>query len=238
MQVSNGDKVDATIDTPAAKQALTMLHQMRWDDNAMGANFLYDWSGINQDFAAGKIGMYMGGSDVYTSLFQQNNIKPADYGLAVLPLAPGSDAGLLGGGTLAAVNVKASPEEKVAAAKWIDFYYIQKYTNQDAAVLDAKTLADSKQPVGVPELPIFDKATESQYDTWIKPYVNVPVDQMSSFTNGIFGQALAGEPASHTQDMYAALDAVVQAVLTNKDADIDALLKGADGDVQAILDQG
>lgn len=235
---SGADKVDATVDTPEVKAALTLLRQMRWDDNAMGANFLYDWGTINQDFAAGKIGMYMGGSDVYTSLFQQNNIKPADYGLAVLPLAPGATAGLLGGGTLAAVNVKATPAQQVAAAKWIDFYYIQKFTKQDAAVLDAKTLAESKQPVGVPALPIFDRATQTQYDSWIKQFVNVPLDQMSSFTNGIFNQALAGEPGSHTQEMYAVLDAVVQAVLTDRAADIDTLLKGADGDVQAILDRG
>lgn len=238
MQVRTGDKVDATIDTPEVEAALTLLRRMRWDDNAMGANFLYDWGTINQDFAAGKIGMYMGGSDVYTSLHQQNNIKPADYGLAVLPLAPGATAGLLGGGTLAAVNVKATPAQQAAAAKWIDYYYIQKFTKQDAAVLDAKTLAESKQPVGVPQLPIFDRATQTQYDAWIKPYVNVPLDQMSSFTTGIFNQALAGEPGSHTQEMYGVLDNVVQSVLTDRAADINVLLKAADGDVQAILDRG
>ncbi|MFC4942302.1 ABC transporter substrate-binding protein [Pseudonocardia sp. GCM10023141] len=237
MQVVNGAKTEATVDNPGAKAALQLLHQMRWDDNAMGANFLYAWGTINQDFAAGKIGMYMGGSDVYTSLYQQNGMKPEDYGLAVLPLGTGGEAGLLGGGTLAAVNVKATPNEQAAAAKWIDFYYMSKFTKQDAAVLDAKTLADSKQPVGVPQLPIFDKATLTQYDGWIKQYVNVPLAQMTSFTNGIFSQALAGEPAAHTQEMYAALDPVVQAVLTDRNANIDTLLKQADTDVQAILDR-
>jgi multiple sugar transport system substrate-binding protein len=238
MQVANGDKVEATVDSPAAKDALTRLHQMRWDDNSMGANILYNWTGINQDFAAGKIGMYMGGSDVYTSLKQQNNINPDDYGLAVLPLAPGGDSGVLGGGTLAAVNVKATPEQQAAAAKWIDFYYEGKYVRQDAAVQDAKTLADSDQPVGVPKLPIFDKATLEQYNAWIKPYVNVPLGQMSSFTDGIFDQKLAGEPPAQAQEMYAVLDTVVQAVLSDQGADIDGLLKQADSDVQTIIDRG
>ena len=31
---------------------------------------------------------------------------------------------LLGGGTLAAVNVKATDAEQDAAVKWIDFYYM------------------------------------------------------------------------------------------------------------------
>lgn len=238
MQVANGDKVEATVDAPAAKEALTRLHQMRWEDNSMGANVLFDWSGINQEFAAGKIGMYMGGSDVYTSLKQQNGINPDDYGLAVLPLATGGDSGVLGGGTLAAVNVKASPEQQAAAANWIDFYYLGKFVREDAAVKDAKTLADSDQPVGVPKLPIFDEATLDQYNAWIKPYVNVPLGQMSSFTEGIFDQKLAGEPPAQAQEMYAVLDTVVQAVLSDQNADVDGLLKQADSDVQTIIDRG
>ena len=45
------------------------------------------------------------------------------------------------------------------------------------------------------------------------------------------------EPTAHTQDLYAALDPVVQAVLTDKNADIDALLDAANKQVQAILDK-
>ncbi len=40
-------------------EVLQRLHAMRWDDNSMGSNFLYDWAGINQAFAAGQIGMYV-----------------------------------------------------------------------------------------------------------------------------------------------------------------------------------
>jgi ABC-type glycerol-3-phosphate transport system substrate-binding protein len=237
-RMQNEDGTQATVDNPAAKEALTRLRQMRWEDNSMGGNVLYDWSTINQEFAAGKIGMYMGGSDVYTSLVQQNGINPADYGLAVLPLAPGSEAGLLGGGTLAAVSPKATPEQQAAGAKWIDFYYMAKLTREDAAVQDAKTLVASDQPVGVPRLPVFDRETLSQYNGWIEPYVNVPLDQMSSFTEGIFDQKLAGEPPAQAQEMYAVLDTVVQAVLSDPNADIDGLLKQADADVQTILDRG
>jgi multiple sugar transport system substrate-binding protein len=235
---ADAKQIEATVDSPAAKQALTRLHQMRWEDRSMGENILFNWTGINQDFAAGKIGMYMGGSDVYTSLKQQNNIDPNAYGLAVLPLAPGADSGVLGGGTLAAVNVKATPEQQKAAAQWIDFYYLGKFVRQDAAVQDAKTLADGGQPVGVPKLPIFDEATLDQYNSWIQPYVNVPLAQMSSFTKGIFDQKLAGEPPAQAQEMYAVLDTVVQAVLSDPNANVDQLLGQADSDVQTIIDRG
>ena len=46
-----------------------------------------------------------------------------------------------------------------------------------------------------------------------------------------------GEPKGKTQEIYALLDTVVQAVLTEENADIDALLEQADADAQALLDE-
>ena len=57
-----------------------MLKKMRWTDNSMGSNFDYGWSDINQAFAAGQVGMYVSGSDVYTNLVQASNIDPSIYG--------------------------------------------------------------------------------------------------------------------------------------------------------------
>ena len=66
---------------------------------------------------------------------------------------------MLGGGTLAAVNVVTDRGERDAAVQWIDFYYMQKLLTEEGAVTDAEALAANNQPVGVPALPIFDKAT-------------------------------------------------------------------------------
>jgi hypothetical protein len=114
---------------------------------------------------------------------------------------------------------------------------MNKLNTQDGAVADAKALVANKQPIGVPALPIFDKATYDESQTWIKDYINVPTNQMTSFTSGIFAQPLINEPTKNTQELYAALDPVVQAVLTDKNADIDALLKAVNTQVQAILDK-
>ena len=59
---------------------------------------------------------------------------------------------------------------------------------------------------------------------------------MTPFTSKIFDQPLVTEPVAHTQDLYAALDPVVQAVLTDKNADIDKLLDAANAQVQDILE--
>jgi multiple sugar transport system substrate-binding protein len=204
----------------------------------MGSTFDYDWNSINQAFAAGQIGMFTGGSDLYTAMVQNNHLVPADYGVTTIPLASSPDAGVLGGGTLAAVNVVTTEAQRDAAVNWIDFYYMNKLLTQDGAVADAKALKANKQPVGVPALPIFDKATYDQSQVWIKDYINVPTAQMTPFTSKIFDQPLVTEPKVHTQDLYAALDPVLQAVLTDKNANIDALLDAANKQIQATIDKG
>jgi multiple sugar transport system substrate-binding protein len=229
------DGKKATLTNDGTKASLQFLKDLRWTDNSMGANFTYDWSGINQAFAAGKIGMYTSGQDVYTSLVQTNNINPKSYGLTMLPLS-GGDAGVLGGGTMAAVSSKASNNEKAAAVKWIDYHYLGKYTNEAAAKKNAEIQIASKQPVGTPELPIFSQQQYEQYQGWIKSYINVPLDQMTSFTGKVFDAKLVNEPAIATQDVYKSLDTVVQAVLTDKNANIDALLADANTKAQRAID--
>lgn len=231
-------KTTATLDNAATKSALNMLKEIRWTDGSMGATFDYDWGKINQAYSSGQIGMFVGGSDLFTAMTQNNNLNPADYGVTTIPLASDPNAGVLGGGTLAAVNVATTEAQRDAGVLWIDFYYMNKLNTQEGAVADAKALVANKQPVGVPALPIFDKATYDESQTWIKDYINVPTNQMSSFTSNIFKQPIVTEPKLHTQDLYAALDPVVQAVLTDKNADIDALLKAANTKVQGILDKG
>lgn len=234
-QEGSGEDTEVTVDTPAFEEALQLLHDMRWEDNSMGSNFLYDWNSINQAFASGQIGMYVSGGGNYDLLVSQNAIDPADYGETVLPLE-GEDAGVLGGGTLAVVSAEADDAVKEAAVRWIDFFYMRKLFDEDSAVRYARTQAEDDQAVGAPDVPVFDRETYEQTLEWIAEYINVPTEQMEPYTSQQFDQPLLPEPARSTQELYAELDPVVQAVLTDESADIPALLEQADGAIQAILD--
>jgi multiple sugar transport system substrate-binding protein len=239
MEIGSGTKAKATLNNPQTVQALNMLHQMRWVDNSMGSNFDYGWSDINQAFAAGTVGMYVNGSDVFTNLVQASNIDPGIYGVTTIPLANNKNAGVLGGGTLAAVRPTAKPEEVAAAVKWIDFYYEQPLIDKQQAIRNAKTLVASKQPVGVPALPVFNKAQFNlSNNVWIKPYINVPQAQIKPFTVGIFKQTVVPEPAASTQSVYHSLDSVVQAVLTTQDVNIPQMLNDANSTAQTLIQQG
>jgi multiple sugar transport system substrate-binding protein len=238
MEKGVGTKAVATLNNPQAVTALNMLKKMRWTDNSMGANFDYGWSDINQAFAAGNVGMYISGSDVYTNLVQASNIDPSIYGLAAVPLAKKKTAGVLGGGTEVAVKPSAKTAEKVAAVKWIDFFYERPLVTKSRAIQNAKTLAANKQPVGVPALPLFNKAQYLLANSWIKPYINVPLDQMKPFLTDVFDQQLIPEPAASTQSVYHALDPVVEAVLTDKNANVESLLNQANGVAQSAISAG
>jgi multiple sugar transport system substrate-binding protein len=238
METGTGTSAKATLDNPQTVQVLNMLKAMRWTDNSMGSNFDYGWSDINQAFAAGNVGMYVSGSDVYTNLVSAYNINPSIYGLGTIPLANSKTAGVLGGGTLVAVRPDANTAEKAAAMKWIDFYYESPLINKQQAVRNAQTLVASKQPVGVPALPIFNKAQYLLANSWIKPYINVPINQMSPFTTGIFKQTLIPEPEASTQSVYHSLDAAVEAVLTDKNADVQSLLGAANEAAQTAIAHG
>jgi ABC-type glycerol-3-phosphate transport system substrate-binding protein len=238
MEVGTGTKAKATLNSKQSVTALNMLKKMRWTDNSMGANFDMGWSDINQAFAAGNIGMYISGSDVYTNLVQASNVDPSIYGLAPIPTAKSATAGVLGGGTLAAVRPSANAEQKAAAVKWIDFYYERPLVTKAQAVRNARTLAANKQPVGVPALPLFNKKQYDLANTWIKPFINVPLAQMKPFTTGIFKQQLVPEPPVSTQSVYHALDPVVQSVLTDRNANIQQLLDGANATAQDLISRG
>jgi multiple sugar transport system substrate-binding protein len=238
METGTGTKATATLNNSKTVTALNMLKAMRWTDNSMGSNFDYGWSDINQAFAAGNVGMYISGSDVYTNLVSASNIDPSIYGLAPIPLAKNSTAGVLGGGTLVAVRPDANKAARAAAVKWIDFYYERPLVQKAPAIRNARTLVAGKQPVGVPALPLFNKAQYDLANTWIKPFINVPLGQMKPFTTGIFKQTLIPEPAASTQSVYHSLDPVVQAVLTDKSANVVQLLQQANSAAQDAISQG
>jgi multiple sugar transport system substrate-binding protein len=232
-----GTKAKATFDNPGTVAALNMIHTMRWTDNSMGANFGLSWGTSNQAFAAGQVGMFISGSDVYTNMVQAYDINPATYGLAPLPLQ-GKNAGILGGGTLAAVKPTATPNQIAAALKWIDFYYMQPLSTRKGAVRNANALLAQHQPIGVPEFPVLNKQAFTLSQQWIKPFINVPVKQMAPFISGILSDPLVPEPESANQAIYGDLDSVVQSVLTDSNANIPALLQAANATGQASIAAG
>jgi len=115
---------------------------------------------------------------------------------------------------------------------------MEKLVKKQAALRDTRILVANKQPVGVPAFPIFNKKQYDLANSWVKPYINVPIKQMAPFLSGIFKQNLFPEPAASTQSVYHALDPVVQAVFTDRNANINNLLAQANDVAQKAIREG
>ncbi len=232
--VQSPDGKASTFNDAPMKQALQLLKDMRWTDKAMGSQFLYNQEDVRQDFAAGKIGMVMQAPDAYDMSVKNFGMDPADFGMAGLPQAGGVH-GTLTGGSIKMISVKSTPEQVLAGLKWIEYDQFRKYTDEKIAVDDAKNVISDKGFVGRPALSPLSQQVWDQYLAWIKPQTNVPVEQFNGYVETAKTYPLIPEPANRAQEVYAALDPVVQEVLTKEDADIDDLLAKASTAIDAKL---
>ncbi len=102
------------------------------------------------------------------SLVQQNKIDPKTYGLG---RASRSTAEHAASSAVApspwSASRRRTPSRPPRSSGSTSTTW-RSCSTQASAVADAKTLADNKQPVGVPPLPVFDKATYDAAQTWIK----------------------------------------------------------------------
>jgi multiple sugar transport system substrate-binding protein len=226
-----GEKWTADFNNSKVKQALQLLKDMRWTDDSMGAKQLLEATDLQRMMGAGQLGMYLAAPDNVPVLVKEFKGKYEDYGVAAMP---GGQGTLLGGEGYM-INPKASPEKIKAGLTWISW----KYLNPDRIETNVKRYLEEKQPIGLPAPPTPDiwtgdvRAKQTELKT---KYANVPEKNFASYLAG--STKLKGnlEPPN-AQQVYAVLDNVMQAVLTNKDANIDQLLSDAEAKVNSALAQ-
>ena len=236
METGTGTKAKATLNNPQTVTALNMLQEDALDGQLDGLELRLRLErhqpGVRRR-ASRHVRQRLGRLHEPRPGEQH---RPDDLRVAPIPLAKNKNAGVLGGGTLVAVRPDASTADEGGGGE-VDRLLLRAAAGRRSRRRSATRRRSSrtKQPVGVPALPIFNKAQYDLANTWIKPYINVPQAQMKPFTTGIFEQKLIPEPEASTQSVYHALDAVVEAVLTDKNADIQSLLQQANSTAQAAI---
>lgn len=227
-------KATVTVDTDAMRSSLQFLHDLRWTDGAAGANFLLNGDDIRNEYAGGNVAQTINGP-IYADIVVNRGMKKEDIGIAALPQGA-KGLGTLGGGAIQWYNPKSSPEQLDAALKWTEFFWLDKYFNKDTAVSLASAAAKDNVPVGVPEIPLVSRQQYDSYLGWIKDSISVDRSLYADYLSSKL--PVNAEPAVKAQELYAALDPIVQAVLTDQNADIKTLLSDAQKSVQAVIDAG
>jgi ABC-type glycerol-3-phosphate transport system substrate-binding protein len=219
----------ASFDTPEAQQILQALHTLRFTDKAMSPTQGLAWGTLQQQFGAGKLGMYIAApDDIYNVIVPTDKGNLNDIGMGPLPSLTGTPAGSLSGGNSFIFSPKDTPAQIQAGIKWLNFENLTPGVGQFNF---SRQKADGF-PVGFPEPELFTGATATKVNQLRTQYATIPVAQYTSFVNA--QEKGAGEPTD-AQAVYKTLDPVMLAVLTDPNANIPALLKTAAGNVNTLL---
>ncbi len=227
--MESADGTKATFNSSQGASVLQLLKEMRFTDNSMTKQQLFTQADTLQLLATNKVAMVMMAPDQLSNLKSQYQADLSNFGIGPMPQSGGN--AVLTGGNLWVFNPKSSAEAIKAA-----FDYVI-YSNFNLNVVESSLAqqAASGQAVGAPTAVLFQGDFQQKLSTLYSKYANVPLQNYTSFINAKL--ALRPEPHNQTQKMYAALDPVVQAVLTNPSADPQALLNQAAQQFQKILDQ-
>jgi multiple sugar transport system substrate-binding protein len=223
------DGTKATFNSSQGASVLQLLKEMRFTDNSMTKQQLFTQADTLQLLATNKVAMAVMAPDQLNSLQSQYQADLKNFGIGPMPQNGGNAA--LTGGNLWVFNPK-SPTAVIKAA----FDYVI-YANFNLNVLESRLAlqAASGQVVGAPTAVLFQGDFQQKLSALYSKYATVPLQNYTTFINSTL--ALRPEPRNQTQKLYAILDPVIQAVLTNPNADPEVLLNQAAQQFQQILDQ-
>ncbi|HLI71463.1 MAG TPA: extracellular solute-binding protein [Ktedonobacteraceae bacterium] len=226
MQSADGTK--ATFNSPQGVSVLQLLKNMRFTDKSMTKQQLMTQADTLQLLATNKVAMVVMAPDQLDTFKTTLGANLNDFGIGPMPQNGGNAA--LTGGNIFIFNPKSSQAVIKAA-----FDYVI-YTNFNLNVVESgyAQAAAAGQVVGAPTNVLFTGTFQQKLNALAAKYANVPLANYTTFVNSTL--TLRPEPRNQTQKMYATLDPVMQAILTNPNADPQALLNQAAQQFQQILD--
>jgi multiple sugar transport system substrate-binding protein len=127
LTVKNDDgTATLTFTSEPVVQALQFYKDLKWTDKVVQKNVIQSLDDNQKDFAAGKVGIEIGGVDWFTG--KGMNIQ--DIGLMPFPKGPaGKNPGQVGGAYWT-INAKTSPEKQDAAWTYITFMSSKEITEK------------------------------------------------------------------------------------------------------------
>ncbi|GHJ07088.1 sugar-binding protein [Micromonospora humidisoli] len=229
-QVLSADGKKADVNTPAGKQVLQNLRDMRYGDDSMGSRQLLQWGDLLTNAGAGKVGLFIGAPDATQAIVTQFQGRYQDWAMGPLPGQDGKALATLGGGEGYFFKKGLSPEQVKAGLKWIAFQKLTPGKGQ----FDYVRAKPQNYPVGLPQPLLFAAGSDAQKQELDLRKANANVDTANFAAFEANPVPIKGEPRN-AQAIYAVLDAAMSGVLTNPNANIDALLSTAESKINQLL---
>jgi ABC-type glycerol-3-phosphate transport system substrate-binding protein len=220
----------AAFDNANGLAILEALHTLRFTDHAMSATQGLGWGTLQQQFAEGKLGMYIAApDDIYNVIVPTDKGNINDIGMGPLPSLTGKPAGSLGGGNAYVFAKHDTPAQIQAGIKFIDF---ESLTPGQGTTFNFARLKADGIPVGFDEPALFDGAAGAQVSALRAKYSTINQSYYQAYVNA--NEVSDGEPLD-AQAVYKTLDPMMLAVLTEPNVNIPALLKTSAGNVNTLL---
>lgn len=219
--------------------AMEYIKSLKWDYNILTADPTNeDWGTGFTQLGTGASAMYIGANDAVNQPTQVNGL-PVDK-LAMCPI-PAGDGGQfsLYGGTPYMFAKDATVDEINAALDYIEIMGRAPVVT-DASIAGLEADAQNRIDSGVPVIKPFpcwtDKAYIAEQTKVVEEFQNVDPKMYQSYFDATSSDGLHVEEPGLTQDMYAELTKVMQAVITDKKADVTDLMQTANNNYQKMLD--
>jgi multiple sugar transport system substrate-binding protein len=226
------DGKTGNVNTPEGVAVLQNLHNMRFVDNSMGIKQLKTWPDLLTDAAAGKVGIYVGAPDSISAIVNNFKGKYSDWAMGPLPGDGGAAKGTLGGGNGYMFKKGDTPAQIKAGLEFLSFEELTPGQGQ----YNYKAQNAEGLPVGLPTSQLFTVGSpiEKQIDALAAANTNLTLSDYKPFVDNPVPAII--EPPN-AQALYAELDKVMSAVLTDPNANIPALLATAQSSITKIAAQ-
>jgi ABC-type glycerol-3-phosphate transport system substrate-binding protein len=227
--VTNTAGTSATINTAAGMQVLQALHTLRFTDKAMSATQALAWGTLQQQFAEGKLGMYIGApDDIYNVIVPTDKGNIDDIGMGALPSESGTPAGTLSGGNYFAFAKKDTPAQIEAGIKWINYEDLTLGQGQ----FNYARIKSQGQPVGFDEPQLFQGSENTKYQALLSKYSTINQSYYTQFVNT--PETPDGQPVDD-QALYKTMDPMMLAVLTEANVNLSQLMTTTTNNLNSVL---
>ncbi len=237
MEKDSNGKWKAVFNSPECAAALQWIKDLKWKYDVLPANTFIDHGELYKTFGIGGASMVIGAGDTPGKLTSYE-MNPDSIGMMATPAGPKKWVTLLGG-SISAINNKATAKQIEGALKWIEM------TNTPDATDEYKTNSEKAIQRRVENGELVTVKSMSQWNTdssalkfrdeLIDKYANgnpAHVKLYNDFVQDLGDCELRAEEPICAQELYGILDNCIQEVLTNKDADPATLLEKANSDFQ------
>lgn len=239
-EVQRNGKWYAQIDTPEVLAALQYVYDLKWKYDCITAEPTNEnWDTGYRAIGTSTAAMYLGEAGSVNQPTQNYGLPLTELALAPIPAGPKGQYSLMGG-THFMFAPNATSEQVTAALRYIEIMGRAPVVND---VVKANLEADAvrKQNEGIPVVRIFPAWEAPEYlkldQDIINAHANVDARLYEDYYTMIAKPGyLKPEEPVNTQDLYAELTKVLQAVLTDRNANLKALLVTAQANFQKLLD--